>query len=622
MVFSPIPKAEKADTNVGGAASDTLTILRANLHNDTPIPGVELYPYVMCRRKDGNVTNDDISEESQTAIDEGHYVKCIWLRSLGSKKVNTCSVHPERKATIQCVTCLKLLKKAREHNLNLNSTKSKNNASQSPAPNSNSAGQTPSSNNSQGQSVCPEVGTYSSNGSSNNFFTNNAASLLSSGGIARSFHCSPSCFANAWGRHKADHAQAMAECTQHIQNSIVEGSGHADSDTISVSSNDHGWSRPQKPTPTVPAQPATPPPNTPSIQHAGGGNERDELEGWEEVCRGRSYTPSHDDVGHTLRFECCIINSNTGLSVGSPIRIDTARVISIPSPPNRGRIKIIPNGPSVGSFTVLTYNVLADLYANQDMYTYCPAWALSWSYRKQNLIRELVSYDADIMCLQEVQSDHFDDVFVNELKNHGYSHVFKKKTSEVFTGSTYAIDGCATFFKKNKFAQVKKYEVEFNKAALSLSEALQAQSQKKAALNRLMKDNVALIVVLEALDAPDTSLTPSANASQGTQKRQLICLANTHIHANQELKDVKLWQVHTLLKGLEKIAASADIPMLVCGDFNSIPGSAPHSLLSTGRVDPNHPDLSSDPLNILKPSSKLCHHLPLVSGMLILRSKG
>lgn len=32
------------------------------------------------------------------------------------------------------------------------------------------------------------------------------------------------------------------------------------------------------------------------------------------------------------------------------------------------------------------------------------------------------------------------------------------------------------------------------------------------------------------------------------------------------------YQVHTLLKGLEKIANSADIPMLVCGDFNSVPG--------------------------------------------------
>jgi endonuclease/exonuclease/phosphatase family metal-dependent hydrolase len=27
---------------------------------------------------------------------------------------------------------------------------------------------------------------------------------------------------------------------------------------------------------------------------------------------------------------------------------------------------------------------------------------------------------------------------------------------------------------------------------------------------------------------------------------------------------------------LEKIAASADIPMLVCGDFNSIPGRSVH----------------------------------------------
>lgn len=33
-----------------------------------------------------------------------------------------------------------------------------------------------------------------------------------------------------------------------------------------------------------------------------------------------------------------------------------------------------------------------------------------------------------------------------------------------------------------------------------------------------------------------------------------------------------VYQVHTLLKGLEKIAVSADIPMLVCGDFNAVPG--------------------------------------------------
>ena len=34
-------------------------------------------------------------------------------------------------------------------------------------------------------------------------------------------------------------------------------------------------------------------------------------------------------------------------------------------------------------------------------------------------------------------------------------------------------------------------------------------------------------------------------------------------------------------------ACSADIPMLVAGDFNSIPGSAAHSLLVKGKVEPS-----------------------------------
>ena len=48
-------------------------------------------------------------------------------------------------------------------------------------------------------------------------------------------------------------------------------------------------------------------------------------------------------------------------------------------------------------------------------------------------------------------------------------------------------------------------------------------------------------------------------------------------------------QVHTLLKGLEKIALSADIPMLVAGDFNSMPGSAAHALLVHRSVPSSHP---------------------------------
>lgn len=65
--------------------------------------------------------------------------------------------------------------------------------------------------------------------------------------------------------------------------------------------------------------------------------------------------------------------------------------------------------------------------------------------------------------------------------------------------------------------------------------------QIKQAINRLsalrVQDNVALIAVLEALEPPQ----PEGGSSGA--RRQLICIANTHIHANPELNDVKLWQV-------------------------------------------------------------------------------
>lgn len=74
-------------------------------------------------------------------------------------------------------------------------------------------------------------------------------------------------------------------------------------------------------------------------------------------------------------------------------------------------------------------------------------------------------------------------------------------------------------------------------------------------------------------------------------------------------------QVHTLLKGLEKIANSANIPMVIAGDLNSIPGSAPHSLIVDRYVDITKHGLSADPLNLfsLDKTSMPSHSLNLYS---------
>ena len=47
---------------------------------------------------------------------------------------------------------------------------------------------------------------------------------------------------------------------------------------------------------------------------------------------------------------------------------------------------------SNSSFKVVCYNVLAEIYANQQIYPYCPAWALAWNYRRTNILRELLQY--------------------------------------------------------------------------------------------------------------------------------------------------------------------------------------------------------------------------------------
>ncbi|KAM1514942.1 hypothetical protein EV1_013982 [Malus domestica] len=423
--------------------------------------------------------------------------------------------------------------------------------------------------------------------------------------VAKSYHCSPKCFSDAWQHHRVLHDRAATAVNENgNEEEEVFGRFNSSGSGVLNTSLSGSVSSTSLTNGSAPLYPAA------VTQRSGG-------ETWFEVGHSKTYTPTADDIGHVLKFECVVVDTESKVPVGHVNTILTSRVIPAPSPSPRRLVPV--NGVDVmghldsdgrisssGTFTVLSYNILSDVYATSESYSYCPSWALSWPYRRQNLLREIVGYRADIVCLQEVQSDHFEEFFAPELDKHGYQALYKRKTNEVYNGNTQTIDGCATFFRRDRFSHVKKYEVEFNKAAQSLTDAMIPSNQKKNALNRLVKDNVALIVVLEAKFSNQGADNPG--------KRQLLCVANTHVNVHQDLKDVKLWQVHTLLKGLEKIAASADIPMLVCGDFNSVPGSAPHTLLAMGKVDPLHTDLQVDPLNILRPLSKLIHQLPLVSA--------
>ncbi|KAG9132980.1 hypothetical protein Leryth_015363 [Lithospermum erythrorhizon] len=382
--------------------------------------------------------------------------------------------------------------------------------------------------------------------------------------IAKSYHCSSRCFEESWPHHRVLHEEAAS-----VLNEKGDSSSGTTAYPIAVTHKDN--------------------------------------ETWYEVGHSKFYIPATADIGNVLKFECVVVNAETKLSGHAKSKL-TSRVIPAPSPTPRRLISVGDSGARISSdltFSVLSYNILSESHATFDLYGYCPYWALCWSYRGQKLLREIAGYHADIVCLQEVPKDHFEE-FAQELDKYGYEVLFRRKSTEVLTGNENTIDGCATFFHKDKFSLVKKYELEFNNFAQSFTDATFPAAERKNALKRMVKDNVALVLVLEA------KFSPQGSNSLG--KRQLVCVVNTNVYLPEELTDVKFWQVHTIVKGLEKIATSANIPIVVCGDLNSFPGSAPHALLARGRVAPNHPDMAVDPLGILQHLSNMTHNLPLVSA--------
>lgn len=221
---------------------------------------------------------------------------------------------------------------------------------------------------------------------------------------------------------------------------------------------------------------------------------------------------------------------------------------------------------------VVSYNILADIYSSKQLYPYCPLWALKWAYRSRLVLEQLKARDPapDIICLQEVQADHFESFLLPELQALGYDGLYKQKTRESM-GMEGRVDGCALFYLRGRFNLLEKYVIEFNDAAMTLAKqgtlgshghndphesAADQRHRIQTAMKRLLKDNVAQIAVLE------------------TKEGHRFCVSNTHIFWDPEFADVKLWQTYTLVTELDRFTSSRGMPLILCGDFNSEPSSS------------------------------------------------
>lgn len=119
------------------------------------------------------------------------------------------------------------------------------------------------------------------------------------------------------------------------------------------------------------------------------------------------------------------------------------------------------------------------------------------------------------------------------------------------------------FWKRSRLNLLEKYVIEFNDAALTESQKMKntqmtAPGTRSKQLHRLLRDNVAQVVLLEMV--ADSHGNPLHAPLQ-------LCVANTHLFWDPEYADVKLWQTHMLVKELEKFTLPVrDLPPTVaCG---------------------------------------------------------
>ena len=149
------------------------------------------------------------------------------------------------------------------------------------------------------------------------------------------------------------------------------------------------------------------------------------------------------------------------------------------------------------------------------MYGYCPQWALNWEYRKKGILDEVRHYAADIIALQEVETDQFYKFFLPELKRDGYEGIFspKSRAKTMSENDRKHVDGCAIFYRTHKFTLIKvvlesnsslkdtffdfqEQLVEFNQLAIEHANGHEDM------LNRVMtKDNIALAALLQTKEA-------------------------------------------------------------------------------------------------------------------------
>ena len=313
------------------------------------------------------------------------------------------------------------------------------------------------------------------------------------------------------------------------------------------------------------------------------------------------------------------LRDGIGRKSGLPRSVHAVLILLGGDPPNDRDLILEDDTETTNEiFSVLDYNILCDKYVTATQYPYTPSDALVWDYRRDLILKEIKGHDADVVCLQELDQGNYNDVFRRELAYSDYKGVYwpKSRARTMPDKEARLVDGCATFYKGRKYVLLDKQLIDFANTAINRPD----MKGEHDIFNRVMpRDNIAVVTFLE-------------NRMTGSR----IIVVNAHLHWDPAFTDVIVVQTAILLEQISKFAdqwasfppctdkaafrhseldsevepeetpepprepgpsleysSGSQIPVVICGDFNSIAGSGVHELLSRGGLPKDHLDLAN-----------------------------
>ncbi|XP_011313372.1 2',5'-phosphodiesterase 12 isoform X2 [Fopius arisanus] len=325
---------------------------------------------------------------------------------------------------------------------------------------------------------------------------------------------------------------------------------------------------------------------------------------WESIGEGFLYVPQVEDIGCRIKLSCLPTSAN---QEGPEVQVEGKSVVEAGPGvcPFEIRQKFTTTRlTGISHFRITSYNILADTYANSDysrqyLFPYCPSYALAMDYRKLLIVKELIGYNSDILCLQEVDKKVYECDLMPALSSLNYSGTFTTK------GDTR--EGLAVFYDQNRFQMLDKKcivmgkNIEVNQAFSRIWDKIHNEKARQCFLER---NTSLLIVTLQSRNNPS----------------EILIIGNTHLYFHPDADHIRLLQSYFALTQCQsiveynnKIHSGKRVSLILSGDFNSTPADGIYELVTKKHIGGDHVNWKSNPEQIIE-NIPLSHTLSLASA--------